>query len=408
MQTLDLIGLVALIMIGLNALSLVCTATLRVWNARRTRWLEGKVEIFEPALYDFLNTGKVSPELKDARGRECEVLSTLVSKLISVLPDEQDHRKLANLAEDLGLIRRDLNQLRSKKIRERARAAENLGFYGGPDVVGDLSRLLSEDHETPRVLAARALSRIATPEAARALVDRLDSTSELTRLRMISNLERMGPVATEPLMELLDDENKPSQARVLAVKALGNLQATEARGSLRRIARREDIDLSAQAVLALGKLGDLEDLDVVLEAAEKDQWPLRVQAANALGMMGKETTIPDLKRLMTDSEWWVRTNAGSALSKMGAAGERTLVEMLDSPDTYARERAAASLENGGAVRRAVNELTESGERAAWARTLIRRITRTEVSKHLRYLEETLSNDEKRDALQDAMSGGHDS
>ncbi|CAN5720634.1 hypothetical protein BH24ACT21_BH24ACT21_10660 [soil metagenome] len=295
MQTLDLIGLVALIMIGLNALSLVCTATLRVRNARRTRWLEGKVEIFEPALYDFLNTGKVSPRLKDARGRECEVLSTLISKLISALPDEQDHRKLANLAEDLGLIRRDLNQLHSKKIRVRARAAENLGFYGGPDVVGDLSRLLSEDHETPRALAARALSRIATPEA-----------------------------------------------------------------------------------------------------------------ANALGMMGKETTIPDLKKLMTDSEWWVRTNAGSALSKMGVAGERALVEMLDSPDAYARERAAASLENGGAVRRAVNGLTESGERGEWAQTLIRRITHTEVSKHLRYLEETLSDDEKRDALKDAMSGGHDS
>lgn len=408
MQNLDIIKWAILIMVVLNVLAIAGTAGMRVWRNHTNRRIEERIETFKPALHEFLDTGEISSELEEPDEQDLDILSALICEVITELPEDSERRRLMRLAGKLGLVSRDLDRLRSDKAQERARAAENLGFYGGPDIVEDVSRLLSDEHETPRALAARALSRVGTAEAAQSLADHLDAPSELTRLRIISSLETMKQVAVEPLIELLKDPEKPPRARVLAIKVLGNIEVAEARCSLRQAARHEDLDLSAQAVQALGKIGNSEDLDVVLEAAEDDRWPLRAQAASALGTIGNDSAIPTLKELMTDSEWWVRSNAGNALTRMGRKGERGLVEMLDSPDDYARERAAASLENGGAVRRAVDQLTESGEQEEWARTLLRRITTTEVSKHLQYLTETLPDDEKRQALEDAISEGHES
>lgn len=72
--------------------------------------------------------------------------------------------------------------------------------------MGPLTELLSNPDET-----VRALARIGTPDAAEALARTPNDPSRLTCLRIAENLERIGPLATEPLLEALESGD-PSAA----------------------------------------------------------------------------------------------------------------------------------------------------------------------------------------------------
>jgi HEAT repeat protein len=268
--------------------------------------------------------------------------------------------------------------------------------------VKPLSALLSDEDETVRAVAARALARIRTPEAARVLVGTLDNASELTRLRVAENLERVGPLAVEPLVKMLSIRKR--RPPVMAARILGNLRAPEARPALKRTVRYGwNLDLRAQATLALGKIGDPEDVPALLSAAEDEEWPVRAQAANALGMIGETATIPTLKALMIDPEWWVRLNAARALAKLGPVGERALVEILEGADSFARHRAAATLEAQGITRQLVEELARPAARGERARRTIAAIIDAGSTKHLQRIAQTMPEREERRVLEEMLA-----
>jgi HEAT repeat protein len=190
---------------------------------------------------------------------------------------------------------------------------------------------------------------------------------------------------------------------VQAAQVLGQLRAPEARDALARAALEgESVDLRAKASLALGKIGDPEDVPKLLTAAKDEAWPVRAQAASALGMIGDVTAIPKLQELTVDREWWVRLNASRALANMGPAGERALARLLEDEDRYARDRAAATLEERGITRRAVEELTAPGEKGASARAMIRGMVKAGAVKYLERLARTLPDEGARLALRETM------
>jgi HEAT repeat protein len=397
MQGLGIVQFGILVMVGLNSLIILLTVAVkgrREFRQRRLKQLYGRIE---PDLDSFLLTGEISEAGRRKLTRlwpwELDILAASIIERISLLRGTEQQR-LVRLARELGLVDRYLKQLRSRRRWVRARAAENLGYLGGPEEVEPLARLLSDDDETVRAVAARALARIGSEAAARSLARSLDDASELTSLRVADNLEKLGPLAVGSLLGAL--RSRKRQARLLAVRVLGNLKATEARGALRRIVRHDwDPNVKAQAVLALGKIGDPEDLPEILQATRDEAWFVRVQGANALGMIGEASTTPVLQALMSDREWWVRVNAGRALANMGAAGERALVETLESPDRFARDRAAAILEDRGAIRRVVERLCEPDETA---RNTVRAMVRAGATSHLRRLAETMPETPERETL----------
>jgi len=280
---------------------------------------------------------------------------------LSVLSGTEKDRLVA-LAEEAGLVRSYFARLNSRHRWRKARAAENLGYFGGPAAVPRLTELLGHPDETVRAVGARALARIGTREAAESLAETLNDPSELTRLRMAENLERIGTLAVEPLIETLEG-GAAGQARVLAARILGYLRAAEARPALSRAMIGGQLtDLRAQATLSLGKIGNPEDVPALQEAVRDEEWPVRAQAANALEMIGDVSTIPALQELTVDREWWVRLNASRALANIGPEGERALARVLEGADRYARDRAVATLEERGVTRRVVGELAQPGEK----------------------------------------------
>jgi HEAT repeat protein len=335
-------------------------------------------------------------------------LSGMMVERMAVLRGVQRER-LIWLARELGLVDHYRKLLGARRRFRRARAAERIGYFGGEPEVEPLGSLLSDKDGTVRAVAARSLSRIGGEEAAHILARRLDDTSELTRLRVAENLERLGEVAVTALVEQvgasMDFPGTGMTGAVTSTRVLGNLRVGEARGTLRRAAKEGGTtDLRAQAALALGKVGDPEDLDVLLRATRDGSWPVRAQAANALGMIGDTTAIPDLSRLAADGAWWVRLNTCRALAGMGPRGEEALVGLLRSQDRYARERAAAALEEGGITGRMAHRLADEGERGRRARQTVEALVSAGITHNLESLASSMQEGEAREKLEAMIYG----
>ncbi len=407
MQGLSLTLWAVVLMVVLNVVLVTLTLGTKVVRSVRERTTKSRMNRLESALDESLVSGEVHPGLLRLGDRDMDLLALLMIDYLSMLRGAQ-REWLVALAEEAGLVMRYFMRLRASNRWRKARAAENLGYFGGPEAVAPLTELLSHPDETVRAVAARALARIGTPEVAEALARTLNDPSELTRLRMAENLERIGPLATGPLVEAL--ESGDPRAQVLAARILGNLRAAKASPFLCRALSSADTltDVRAQAALALGKIGNPEDVPALQKATEDEDWPVRAQVANALGMIGDLSTIPTLKRLSVDEEWWVRLNASRALANFGPAGERALVEILESDDPFARDRAAATLEERGTVRRVVEELRLQGERGAGARAMVSAMMRTGAVRYLERLARTMPDEAARSALVRTMEETRDS
>ncbi len=400
MHDLGIILWAVVIMMGLNVVVVAVTFGVKAARSIEKRRTKAKIGRLEWALDESLASGEVHPVLRHLSDRDMDLMATMmVEHLALVLGDQRE--RLVRLAEEAGLVRRYLGRLRSRGRWTKARAAENLGYFGGPEATAQLADLLRHRDETLRAVAARALARIGSPEAAEMLAQTLNDPSELTRLRMAENLERIGLPAVGPLAEVLERGNPPAQ--VLAAQVIGNLRVFEARRGLREaVLQAASPDLRAQAALALGRIADPEDISVLLEASTDRDWPVRAQAASALGRIGEVTTIPTLQELTLDREWWVRLNASRALANMGPAGEMALAALLESGDRYARERAAATLEERGITRQAVGELDTPGAKGEGARALIRAMVRVGAVRYLERLAITLPDEGTREALRRTM------
>jgi len=393
-------------MIVLNVVLIGLTVGVKVARSVRERRTRSRLQKLESALDSSLAKGEIHPGLLRLDERDTDLLAILMIDYLSVLRGAERER-LAGLAEESGLVKKYFLRLHARSRWRKARAAENLGYFGGPEAVGPLTGLLSHPDETVRAVAARALARIGTPDAAEILARTLNDPSELTRLRMAENLERIGPLATDPLMEAL--ESGDPRAQVLAARILGSLRAAKAGPTLRQAMIGGVLtDVRAQAALALGRIGNPEDVPALQEAAEDEDWPVRAQIANALGMIGELSTVPTLQKLSVDREWWVRLNASRALANIGPAGERALAEILDGDDRFARDRAATILEERGIVRRVVEELEAPGEKGAGARAMVGAMVRAGAVKYLEHLARTLPDEDVRAALARTMEEARDS
>ncbi|HEX2729283.1 MAG TPA: HEAT repeat domain-containing protein [Rubrobacteraceae bacterium] len=402
MDNLTLIWIAVSLMILLNVLMVVLTLGIKALRSVRQRTTESRKRRLESALENSIFSGETDPSLLKLDGRDLDLLASLMIDYLYVLSGEQRDR-LVRLAEEVGLVRRYLERLRARGRWRKARAAENLGHFGGPETIAPLAQLLLHPDETLRAVAARALARIGTPEAARELARRLSDPSELTRLRMAENLARIGHPSVEPLIEVLEEARDNKESRpygpVQASQVLGQLRAPEARQALGDAALlSQSVDLRAKSTQALGKIGDPDDLPKLFTAAEDEAWPVRAQAASSLGVIGDLAAIPVLRNLTLDREWWVRLNASRSLANMGPDGERALTSLLEHDDRYARDRAAATLEERGITRRVAEELSAPGERGESARAMIRAMVRAGATRYLGRLANTMSDEDARITL----------
>ena len=229
------------------------------------------------------------------------IAATLALLRLAERPDFMADARAA-LIERPGERVRELAAIaRAGEEEDVRRAIEVLPDLGRPEVVAILAELL--DHRDHREAAARALARVDTADAARALL--AAGPDEHIRVAF----SNMGVEAETVLLDLLAKRRPTERAR--AIGLLGLCGGPSAVHTLEGLA--EDRVLGKRAVESLGTIGSAEAVAALARLARDPS--RRRTAVIALGDTGAEDAVPALAALAAEDRG-LRREVLAALSRI--------------------------------------------------------------------------------------------
>jgi len=347
-----------LVVFGCAVLLVLLTLLTRVLAMRRrARFLELEPRCREQVEQLILSGAR--PRVTGAAERR--LMLDLLLRHLSLLRGREARLIIGHL-EEAGYVEDLAEGLSHGRPWQRAAAADLLGRSRSTRAVQPLTAALSDHDEDVRLVAARSLALIGTPDAVDALAGALVAPTRWALAMVADNLVLLGGAAVPALLSMMRRDDDP-KAVAAAARILGEVRDPRATGALLDAARLSaDVDARAQAVAALGKIGGADAVRTLLSALRDPAWEVRAQAAKGLGRLGDQTAAPALQRAMPDPSWWVRVNCGEALAQLGEPGRLALREVAGGDDRYAAEQARAVL-----TRLATVAARTAGEAAARAR-----------------------------------------
>ena len=174
-----------------------------------------------------------------------------------------------------------------------------------------------------------------------ALIIALRTDDRRAHTLVVDDLVRIGPMAVEPLLAVLDDPN--ANVRAGAARALGKIGDTRALRSLVYCLRHDsDVEVRKSAVWAL-HMGGADAVRPLIDALrDADEW-VRFGAVIVLAKLG-EVAVEPLIYALEDGEPQVRANAAEALGRIGdPRAADALAVVLDDADATVWQQAAISM-----------------------------------------------------------------
>ena len=247
--------------------------------------------------------------------------------------------------------------------------------------------LLDSVNKESRTLVLRLVDEVATDALVPELIQRLETGDWPTRVYIARTLRRFSTEASrDALTRLLDDPHKT--VRQAALEGLADLRLPVDMGAVCRRLRDPELTVQAKAIETVVQINDPQAVCHLLDLLQDESEYVRRAAVEVLNQIGNTGAIKDLLGALRDRDWWVRVRAADALatiggpkvaeavlalvkdrdefirrcaveilisSKVRAGGEAvlsSLLEALDDPDWWVRERAIdalATLGDGRAV-----------------------------------------------------------
>ncbi|HTH63357.1 MAG TPA: HEAT repeat domain-containing protein [Gemmatimonadales bacterium] len=356
---------------GMFGLVLAATLGHKSFVQIRTTYERRQRAVFLPKIHAYIHAdsghfGQYIPGPLGAWDRRV-ILWTLLEQIRYVRGKVQ-HR-ISSAFEELGFVEEARRLLTNRRWVNRVEGAEKLGRMMSRRPLPDLVKLMHDPVPEVRIRAAKALGAIGGLEAVESLLGALKDTNRWSALRIADILATLGDSAVDPL--LAEVPKLPAIALVPAIDILGRLRSPKAVRLLEQLLEDPHENARARAAHSLGTIGDPRAAGKLVLALKDPEWPVRAMAAKALGMLPGTAGVPELTKALGDREWWVRSNAALALGTKGEKGYKALAGLLDSPDSYAAQRAASMLQEAGVFDRFVAKLVDGTprERAA-ARKLL--------------------------------------
>lgn len=229
-----------------------------------------------------------------------------------------------------------LEVLEAGDFQERWEVAKLFPSLGTEAIAPLIAILQDEDAEEElRWYAARILGEFDRPEAIAALVEVL-KTSESEELSAMAAqaLTGIGGAAIAALTELLAEE----EWRLLAARSLAQIGTPEAIEPLLCVVKDASAQVRTTAVQAIGNFRDERAIPVLLEALRDTAASVRREAVTGLGLRAEWLDEKELVTLLSDRLWdfniEVCQQAAIALGRLGTeAAAAALFEVLRSPAT---------------------------------------------------------------------------
>ena len=273
--------------------------------------------------------------------RRSAVQADLTRILPSVIRADEHWGAKAGLgaARRTGLEADLKRRLRSRRPATRGRAALLIGLLGLRDGADLIRPLLADRDPDVRLVAAGALARVGTAQAATALIDALGGDMVSERL-----IERLGGAWAVPsILARLSAEPEGSGVRSSLARALGFAKDPSGEAGLLPLLASGDDEERICAARSLGTCGSSDCHSALLAALGDPRWEVRAQAATSLAALDVTRAVPLLEANLGHQAWWVRANSASALAELGAPGLAALERAAAGQDSYAAERAVEVL-----------------------------------------------------------------
>ena len=330
---------------GMVAALLLELATVRAVTRRRRARTAAARERFEELLAEVLvSEGPVPAQLELDRLQQDTLLDVGLAALLELRGRERE--RVAALLEAGGLVERAAATLGRGRVWARRHAADVLGLVASPGAAEPLRAALEDADPIVRVAAAHGLAQLdpervaaRAPEIADAAADRgAGAVAELALALGVRAPAALGPMYASARL---------TEARRIAVAAIGALRLQQHAPLLREALRDPDDELAARAARALGRIGDTGAADALLAVVrdENRAWFVRSVATTALGQLGDPAAVATLAAELEESDEWPRRRAAAeALAELGPDGEAALRAALAAPAEDVREQAQAALD----------------------------------------------------------------
>lgn len=257
--------------------------------------------------------------------------------------------RITDCLESQGFVVQAVEGLHSRSRWKRATSAAELGRMRSDAAETALVKLMDDESDDVRMVAARSLAAIGGDRAVKALTAALADPSRWTATTVAADLVEMGTPAVPTLLKIAaaggTGDPGAHEAAITAVRVLGEIRDLRAEPVLiGLLVGADDLNMRARAAAALGAFGGSQAAPVLRAALQDDAWQVRAQAASSLGALGDRGSVEALSAAVENPHWWVRRNCAVALGELGDPGRQALLRLTDSADRYVRDRCRAVLE----------------------------------------------------------------
>lgn len=257
---------------------------------------------------------------------------------VSVAGDEG--RRVAEVAESLGLVEAAARRCRSRWWWRRLLGAHQLNVYGRADDV--LPTLFDDDHPAVRAQVIEWAGDARRADLAPRLVSALQDPSALCRHTAADSILRAGAALVDALTAELSARDPHEQADLLAV--LARRPDPRYRHAALAAVHHELSALRAAGAGLLGGAGGAEAGEALQRLLADPEPAVRAAAADGLRRLGHVPAAPDLATLLHDPSFLVRQAAGAALAGLGPGGILLLRHYAAGADAIAADMARYALD----------------------------------------------------------------
>lgn len=287
---------------------------------------------------------------------------------ISGAADADRTRRLADVADRLGLTRRLQRELIGGTMLTRAAAAETIGQLRLVEARGHLYVAMRDQRMAVRVAAAQAFCLTFPNSCATALVRMLQAEPTSNgQQRLAEIIAGMRGIAAEPLLTATAERPTPLLVRLVSIC----VPLHDALPVL--VAAADTIDAATRlaAVRALGTMASSWAIPTLIEAVQDSDAFVRSAAVSALAATSDPNVLPYVLPALGDTDHVVRARASSAAAALagGVAVAVSLTEEAENPQVQAAAAAAVQthLVQGGILALASED---PGQRLAAERSVL--------------------------------------
>lgn len=235
--------------------------------------------------------------------------------------------------------------LESNSTRVREAALRALAVRERPALRRPVERQLASSNADVAVMAAYALGHLEDRASVSRLREELKSPRAPMRMTAAWALGMIEDPAAASDLESLARADSDRRVRLVAIEALGDIEASRSFGTLVALLEERDVELATAAAEALSGLDTPSNAPAaLLKAAQSEHRPLRLAALEALAHIEDPAVIPVLLANITDADPDVRTHMIEALGELKAANAvSALRAALNDPVPEVRRAAVEAL-----------------------------------------------------------------